>query len=240
MTFPFPVVLNGHEWGNSLWTDFTDKWDGATYLGSYTAGVIMPDWTLLFGSAGIAFVEAGIGGSISGQAFHHSNSDVVGSLDYYRWDATPSVNDIDALIGFSVVRSADPQQAAAGILAPWVAPNIMNYAALTRSTSLGNKLSIWSQNTGIPSTTDVPAGWSDLAWYWMRMNVSGPTIRAKYWLRGSSEPGSWLVTLVSGTPAGAGRAGVILGAESTLAGLSEQYVDFFSICTDGTPAWGPV
>lgn len=241
MTFPFPVMLNGHEWGNSLWTNFTDKWNGPTYLGSYTPAVMMPDWTQVVGAGATALVEAGVGGSISGQAFHHGNGVAVGFIDTYTWDAAPSVSNCDVLIGFTVVRSNDPQDIVAGIVAPFVASSTLNYAALRRSTSIGNKLGIWSQDGGLPSTADAAAGWSDLTWYWMRMNVSGSTIRAKYWLRGSSEPGGWTTTLSSGTPPGSpGKSGVILGAESTTTGLSEHYVDFFSVCTDGTPAWGPV
>ena len=46
MTFPFPIMLGGYEWGSSTWTDFKDKWAADTYLGSYSTGVIMPDWTV--------------------------------------------------------------------------------------------------------------------------------------------------------------------------------------------------
>lgn len=234
-------MLNGIEWGNSIWTDFRDKWAGETYLGSYSAGSFMPDWSLVYGSGTATADIIAIPGAISGQAFRHANTESVGSVDMYRWDTLPTAVNMDVLMGGFVLQANDTSEKIVGPLATLSASSTFNGAYLNASDVLGDEFRIWSQNGGVPSVASLSAPWAPLVWYWFRINVNGSTIRAKYWQRGSTEPSGWTLTLPSGTaPSAPGRAGVIMSAEVTLGGPSSHYIDFFSVCMDGNPAWGPV
>ena len=90
-------------------------------------------------------------------------------------------------------------------------------------------------------TYDAAAGAADFAWaydtwYWLRLNVKGSQRRLKIWPRGSAEPASWGLAFV-GPGSASGYVGLTQWGSTT---TPYAYLDFFSVCTTGRPAWGPL
>ena len=70
----------------------------------------------------------------------------------------------------------------------------------------------------------------------MRVNIKGDIRAVKIWLRGDPEPDKWTFIGV-GPGLTTGYVGLAL-----VSGVTTKYCvcDFFSVCTTGRPAWGPL
>lgn len=230
-------MLNGRAWGNSIWTDFKDRWNGNTYLGSYSTGSFMSDWTLT-GTSLTSQVSA-VSGSISGQAYAHIASQSTGVQHTISWAEPPSVSNCDIIVGGRVLTNPSAPTDGFGILARDVAGGEFRSMLSGSSATPRNEIQLSSVNsvTSTVNSTDYAFSWSLNTWYWMRLNASGGTFRLKAWARGSTEPASWdIVWSPPFAQTAAGRTGVALGG----AIVSSQQIDFFSFCSDGNPAWGPL
>lgn len=230
-------MLNGRAWGNSIWTDFKDRWSGNTYLGSYSTGSFMSDWTLT-GTSTTSQVSA-VSGSISGQAYAHAAAQSTGVQHFVEWDEPPTVSNCDILVGGRVLTNPSAPTDGFGIIARDVPGGEFRSMLSGSSASPRSKVTLSSVNsvTSTVSSTEYAFSWSLNTWYWMRLNASGATFRLKTWARGAAEPASWDITwspLFAQTAAG--RTCVAFGG----AAISSQQIDFFSFCSDGNPAWGPL
>ncbi|MDQ0303797.1 hypothetical protein J2S75_002831 [Ancylobacter polymorphus] len=228
-------MLNGRAWGNSIWTDFKDRWNGNTYLGSYSTGSFMSDWTFL-GTAVTNQVSA-ISGSISGQAYAHAAAQSSGVQHYADWGAIPNTTNCDILVGGRVLSSAPAPTDGFGPFLRRNANGRMHAILSGSNTFPRSQVTLVSINLTNIYNTSFSFSWSTNTWYWLRVNASGGTLRAKLWARGAAEPSSWDATWAPFIPQNSsGDIGLILGAGAN----SSQQIDFFSFCSDGNPAWGPL
>ena len=230
-------MLNGRAWGNSIWTDFKDKWNGNTYLGAYSTGAFMSDWSVT--GTSVTSEVAAVSGSISGQAYAHSASQSTGVQHTLQWDEPPTVSDCDILVGGLVLANATAPTDGFGPKARDVPGGNIRAILSGSSISPRSEVSLTSVNsvTTTVNSTEYAFSWSLDTWYWMRLNASGGTFRLKAWARGTAEPASWDITWSPVfAQTAAGRTGVVIGG----AILSSQRIDFCSFCSDGNPAWGPL
>lgn len=234
-------MFSGNAWGTSIWTDFKDKWNGDTYLGAYSTGVIMPDWTHQPHTSAPTIAQvATLAGSISGQAFRHRGQNGAGTfVQPYTWNAVSAFTNGEVLIGVCV--TSLPGVAASrigGSILRWPNGVSATYRSghLTGGVTGGNTIGAWAQAGGIPNDSSVAYALSTNVFYWIRTKATGNLLQVRIWPRGTVEPGTWNTSLTSALTLGAGLCGVNAGIQN----LTEIYFDFFSVSTDGTPAWGPV
>lgn len=228
-------MLNGRAWGNSIWTDFKDRWNGNTYLGSYSTGSFMSDWSIN-GTSVTSQVNA-VSGSISGQAYAHVAAQSTGVQRFVEWGAIPNTTNCDILVGGRVLLHAPAPTDGFG---PFLRRNANGrlHAIITgTSPSPRSQVTLVSINLTNIYNTKYSFSWSTNTWYWLRANASGGTLRVKTWARGTPEPMSWGISWSPLIPQNtSGASGLILGAGAN----SSQQIDFFSFCSDGNPAWGPL
>lgn len=75
------------------------------------------------------------------------------------------------------------------------------------------------------------------AWYWVRLQVIGTTIRGRVWADGASEPSGWDISVTDTAISSPGAAGVSCGTVTSADSTYSQ----FGVGTDGDPApTGPV
>jgi len=234
--------------GTSTYTDF----------GSATAGSSPPGWgtaQALYsagGAASVLRVET-MADTISGKAVraYNSTSPAVNELQS-TFDTAGVVGDCDILVGFKMANGADtyPLQ----IMFKWgsttefqvggvrcdvsggIAQNSRIYYGYDNFTNIlivGGSIGSATHNVGSYGERLYP--WAYDTWYWMRMNLQGGYRRIKVWPRGAAEPPGWTLAFV-GPGVTNGRVG--LHMDGTPA--PKAYVDFFSVCAAGRPAWGPV
>lgn len=228
-------MLNGRAWGNSIWTDFKDRWNGNTYLGSYSTGSFMSDWTLS-GSAVTSQVSA-VSGSTSGQAYAHVAAQSSGVQRFVEWGAIPNTANCDILVGGRVLLNASAPTDGFGAFLRRNANGRMHAIMSGSSTLPRSQVTLVSINSRNIYNTSYSFSWSTNTWYWLRVNASGGTLKVKSWARGTAEPASWGASWSPLIPQNSsGDVGLILGAGAN----SSQQIDFFSFCSDGNPAWGPL
>ena len=231
MTFPFPVMFPVLAGGTtSIWTDFSE----------YTPGVFMPDWASYpsLGGPPTSIVAVAPGGSISGQALKvtGTGSLSVGESCAFTWSDVPLVADCEILLGVFVTQVVPAYRLIGGPIARFDLGTVRYVYAEAYGTTQ-DIYAIRAADGGSPVFASVnDAVWGTNLWYWMRHRSIGGTHEFKMWLRGTTEPAGWTVSLSSAIPAAAGATGF----HAATGNLSEQYWDFFSVSIDGTPAWGPV
>lgn len=228
-------MLNGRAWGNSIWTDFKDRWNGNTYLGSYSTGSFMSDWSI--NGTSVTSQVISTSGSISGQAYAHAAAQSSGTQHILLWNTLPSVSNCDILIGGRVIVTPPTPTDGFGAIIRRNANGYVRALFTGSSTFPRNIVGLLSINSANVYNTNYSYTWSLNTWYWIRINASGGTIKVKTWPRSSSEPASWGVTWSPLIPqTSAGQSGVLLAGAAN----SSQQIDFFSFCSDGNPAWGPL
>ncbi len=215
----------------SLYDDFS----GAT------AGSAPPGWTRRFQAAsGMAVVTNAVASALTGKAIRVTGGFGAPAASTYAeisFDAPGSaVTDCDILAGVRMVngpivfpmeimfrRSASATHQAAGLVCD-----------VSGGVASGQRM--W-----FGPTYDAAAGAADFAWaydtwYWLRLNVKGSQRRLKIWPRGSAEPAFWGLAFV-GPGSASGYVGLTQWGSTT---TPYAYLDFFSVCTTGRPAWGPL
>ena len=72
---------------------------------------------------------------------------------------------------------------------------------------------------------------SSSSWYWVRFRINGSSVKARYWLDGDTEPGTWDVDTTDSTYSTAGQVGVLAGSGSQI-----QDWRYFGVGTNGDTA----
>lgn len=207
------------------WTDF-----GGDTIGAAPAG-----FTVRYVAPSASLQVAAVAGSISGKGAWLNGSP--GAASHISWDAAGSaVADFDALMGFKLTGLST----FAPLAIMYRRASVTNYgfAGLLTAAYAGGVPSgqgLWfGSDFGAPvATADYP--WAVGTLYWLRVNIRGDQVRMRIWPRGEPEPRIWTLAFV-GPAAASGYAGLSIQAATS----AQWFVDFFSICTTGRPAWGPV
>jgi hypothetical protein len=211
----------------SIYTNFLNAYDGDTLIGSYSAGSLMPDWTRALGNAGAPSSNQVIAmaGTISGQAFRMVGSSGINSGAYYTWNYIAARQDSEILMSVYMDNN--------------IAAPISVGATLQRfqstATYLGVGATIVQGQCPVVGVNNGGKSYTTATWYWLRHKTSGSTAWGKFWQRGTPEPLSWDVTAPTGTPQ-TGLVGITFNYRTGITLRS----DWFSVSTDGTPAYGPV
>lgn len=236
MTFPIPPQIWAERPITSIWTDFTNAYDGKTLIGSYPAGAPMNDWTLLSSAnASVSFQVDSAPGSISGQAFHLVGGSNLNNSTYFTWDYIPAASDLDVLVGVKPVVLV-PGSTHAGAMAHVIQPApddpVQYRTAFIQS---GGAPLLSSSDTGGSDGASISNTVTAGQWYWLRLNIAGDAMKAKFWLRSDPEPSGWMNTLDTARAASPGGVGLLFNRRIT----SESLIDFFSVSLDGSPAYAP-
>jgi len=222
--------------GPALQADSTyDDFSGAT------VGAAPPGWTKRYqASTGMSLLTDSVASALSAKAIHCDyslgSSPSASTFAEFSLDAAGSaVGDCDILAGVRMVNG------------PIVFPVEIMFARSGAATHQAAGL-VCDVSGGVASgqrmwfgpTYDAAAGSADFAWtydtwYWLRLNVKGDQRRVKVWPRGSDEPAFWGLAFV-----GPGSASGYVGLTQWGATSAYAYLDFFSVCTTGRPAWGPL
>lgn len=207
------------------WTDF-----GGDTIGAAPAG-----FTVRYVAPSASLQVAAVAGSISGKGAWLNGSP--GAASHISWDAAGSaVADFDALMGFTLTGLST--FAPLAIMYRRASVTNFGFAGLLTAAYAGGVPSgqgLWfGSDFGAPvATADYP--WAVGTLYWLRVNIRGDQVRMRIWPRGEPEPRIWTLAFV-GPAAASGYAGLSIQAATS----AQWFVDFFSICTTGRPAWGPV
>lgn len=206
-----------------------------------TVGSAPPGWTRRYqATTGMAVVTNAVASALTGKAIRVTMGFGTPSASTYAeisFDAPGSaVTDGDILAGIRMVngpivfpmeimfrRSAAATHQAAGIVCD-----------VSGGVASGQRL--WFGPTYDAAAGAADYAWAYDTWYWLRLNVEGSQRRMKIWPRGTAEPAFWNLAFV-GPGSASGYVGLTQwGTTST----AYAYLDFFSICTTGRPAWGPL
>ncbi|UJX46646.1 hypothetical protein [Xanthobacter sp. YC-JY1] len=215
----------------SVYDDFSGATDGSA----------PPGWTRRFQAAsGMAVVTNAVASALAGKAIRVTGGFGTPAASTYAeitFDAPGSaVTDCDILAGVRMVngpivfpmeimfrRSASATHQAAGIVCD-----------VSGGVASGQRMWFGPAYDAASGATDF--AWAYDTWYWLRLNVKGGARRLKIWPRGSAEPSFWGLAFV-GPGSASGYVGLTQwGSTST----PYAYLDFFSVCTTGRPAWGPL
>ncbi|MFG1262367.1 hypothetical protein [Xanthobacter aminoxidans] len=206
-----------------------------------TVGSAPPGWTRRYqATTGMAVVTNAVASALNGKAIRVTggvSTPAASTFAEISFDAPGSaVTDCEILAGIRMVngpivfpmeimfrRSAVATHQAAGIVCD-----------VSGGVASGQRL--W-----FGPTYDAAAGAADFAWaydtwYWLRLNIKGDQRRLKIWPRGSAEPTFWSLAFV-GPGSASGYVGLTQWGSTT---TPYAYLDFFSVCTTGRPAWGPL
>lgn len=234
MTFPIPPQIWTQRRNTSIWTDFTNAFDGETLIGSYPVGGPLADWT---GSGGsYSNSVAALAGTISGQAVYLVGTAATGNSGFVTWNAIPPVADVEVLQGIAVdVVWASPAARCAGSILRCKDAN--NFAMITLFDGASrDNVDFFVVNAGTVVSDTPLFSWSIGVWYWVRTQAAGDLYRIKAWPRSAPEPQDWTATYVTAHQPGPG----LVGMASSSRYASRIVCDFFSVSTDGTPAYGPI
>lgn len=246
MTFPIPPQIWAERPNTSIWTDFTNAYNGETLIGSYPVGALMADWSHPSGSPDIAAVAVHPG-AISGQAFRHADSTSTGRNTVFLWGyaGLSAVLDFDVLLGVLVVSTQDGGELAVPQGGNIVArrgsieagSHSVQGLGLTGAANLRDRAEISESSPAgfVSSTPTMPFLWDLSRWYWQRFRGEGGEYMLRRWPRGEPEPTVWHNTLSGGALLTPGQVGIYASNR----GHAEQYFDFFSVSLDGRPAYGP-
>lgn len=203
-----------------------------------TVGAAPPGWTRRYQAfSGNSVLTASLSGSISGKAIHvyWAGTDP-GNLVETTFDAPGSaVTDCDILAGLYMTNG--PVEYAASLMFRRSAVNTHQEAGLFTDVVSGAAV---DKRIFFGPTIDDAAGaalfdWAYDTFYWLRLNVRGEQRRMKIWARGAAEPAFWTLSFV-----GPGSASGYVGIAMVGTPVTYAHLDFFSICTTGRPAWGPL
>lgn len=210
----------------SIWTDFLNAYDGSTQIGSYSTGVMMPDWTRAVGSGAPASNQVvSMAGTVAGRAFRMVGSTGINQTAYFTWNYVGTHQDAEILMSMYI---ENVYAAPTNIGGP-------RQRFVSVSGALGTAASIINGSCPTVGTANGGKSYAADTWYWVRFRTNGTTVQGKFWQRGTSEPSSWDATATISTST-TGAAGLAFNYRSDI----EWRTDFFSISTDGTTAYGPV
>ncbi len=206
-----------------------------------TVGSAPPGWTRRYQAAGgMAVVTNAVASALTGKAIRVTGGFGTPAASTYAeitFDAPGSaVADCDILAGVRMVngpivfpmeimfrRSASATHQAAGLVCD-----------VSGGVASGQRM--WFGPTYDAAAGAADVAWAYDTWYWLRLNVKGSQRRLKIWPRGSAEPGFWGLAFV-GPGSASGYVGLTQWGSTT---TPYAYLDFFSVCTTGRPAWGPL
>lgn len=207
---------------------------------SSTAGAAATGWVERTGRLGFSLRVEALSGSISGKAAKGRTNISNDGTTYALASLTAAgsaVGDCDILVGMMLPSSVSAFPTAAAFKCNSGGTNFQMGGVLndiSGGVAVDNRLFVG------PDASSPPAekfyDWSYGDWYWVRVNVSGGRRAVKIWARGDAEPVAWNLIGV-GPGLSTGYVGVYLPATST---TPFAWVDFFSVCTTGRPAWGPL
>lgn len=225
----------------STYTDFKNAYAGTTLINTYPIGSLMNDWTAIpsTGTPSAAQVVA-FAGAISGQAFkYQAATSSAGSIAKILWNYVPVVQNVEVLVGFRVAQafSSVPRSNGGSIRDNGqILTALRTDVFCSGGSSLRNllQLEVYGSSTFEQPTASIT--WSLNTWYWIRLQGIGSNYKAKMWARSASEPSVWTIEYTSANNNNTGKVGFVCGERTT----SESYTDWFSVSTDGTPAYGPV
>ncbi|MFG1349103.1 hypothetical protein [Xanthobacter autotrophicus] len=232
----------------STYTDF-----GTATVGSAPAGWTTRQELHSAGGAASTLRVDTVADATSGKAVraYNSTSPTVNELQS-TFDAAGVIGDCDILVGFKMVNGPDtyPLQ----VMFKWgsttdfqvggvrcdvsggVAQNSRIYYGYDNWTDIliaGGTIGSATHNVGSYGVRLYP--WAYDTWYWLRMNLQAGYRRLKVWPRGSAEPQGWTLAF-AGPGVTTGRVGFHMPGTPT----AKTYVDFYSVCASGRPAYGPV
>lgn len=219
--------------GPALEADSTyDDFSGAT------VGSAPPGWTRRYQAvSGNTIVTASVAGSISGKAIRVQKSFAdPANIVETSFDAPGSaITDCDILAGLYLTNG--PIQYAASLMFRRSGSNLHQEAGLV--CDVVSSVAVDQRIFFGPAFDDAAGAalfdWAYDTWYWLRLNVRGDQRRMKVWARGDAEPALWRLSFV-----GPGSASGYVGIAMVGVPTAYAYLDFFSICTTGRPAWGPL
>ncbi|QJP13675.1 hypothetical protein G3545_08410 [Starkeya sp. ORNL1] len=231
MTFPIPPQIWAKRPITSLWTDFTNAYNGKTLIGSYPVGVSPSGWTSS-GTTGFTTDIVALGDTTSGQALRVRGAATTGNSGSLIWDHIVPAFDVEVLMGVYV-------DATGGTVASRQIGSVIRRSSATDSVIFAlfdstdrDQIEI---NIGPISPSYAVFSWQLGTWYWMRMRSQGDDYVARVWRKVDPEPSAWTATLTDSSLTLPGQIGVS-GSSRTPALI---YCDFFSVSLDGTPAYGP-
>lgn len=214
----------------SLYDDFS----GAT------AGSAPPGWTRRYQTAtGLNVATNAVASALTGKAIRVTGgfgSPTASTFAEISFDAPGSgVTNCDILAGARMING--PIVYPFEIMYRRSASNVHQAAGLVCDVSSGvaSGQRMWFGPTYSNASGSVDYPWLYDTWYWIRLNVRGDQRRMKVWQRGTPEPKNWDIAFV-GPGSAAGYVGLTQWASNT----AYAYMDFFSVCTTGRPAWGPL
>lgn len=206
-----------------------------------TTGGAPPGWTRRYqASTNMNLVAEAVTGALSGKAIRcsHSFTSTPSASVYAEFTldaAGASVADCDILTGVRMVNGPivfpfEIMYRRSGIAIHQAAGLVCDV-----SSGVASGQRMWFGPTYDDASGSTDFQWLYDTWYWIRLNVRGDQRRMKVWQRGTPEPKVWNIAFV-GPGSSAGYVGLTQwGAASPYA-----YMDFFSVCTTGRPAWGPL
>lgn len=229
--------------GPALQAESTYDDFAAATVGSAVSGWTIRAQTITSGgvtttTTGNQLLAASVAGSVSGKALtvYRAAGATAGMMVESSFNAPGSaVADCDILAGLRLVNG--PLQYPANLMFRRSALAIHQEAGLVCDVSGGAAI---DKRVYFGGAFDDPAGvaaieWAYDTWYWLRLHVKGDQRRIKLWERGTDEPAIWTLAFV-GPGSTSGYVGTTMTGDST----ARAYLDFFSICTTGRPAWGPL
>lgn len=233
MTFPIPPQIWAKRPITSIWTDFTNAYDGTTLIGSYAVGAPPGDWTGSGGSysGGIAARA----GTVSGQVMQLIGTAATGNSGSFTWNAISPVADVEVLQGICVdLVWGSPAARCAGSVLRRVDGN--NFATITLFDGANNdNVDFFIGGAGTFEGETPLFSWAIGVWYWVRTQAIGDDYRIKVWPKSDPEPPAWTATYTTALQPGPGLVGIASSSRSA----SRVVCDFFSVSTGGTPAYGP-
>ena len=155
------------------------------------------------------------------------------------WDdiGTPS-GDIEVLAKVSWDASGSSDHGRVFVRGGGSAGTEYGYFITFQDASTSVLLAEYNNGTAYTRDTDSSVSLTYNQWWWVRIGVSGNTVRAKYWKDGASEPGSWMLTYDNtSSPITSGWVGV--GQNGTTTTTPSTFCDWFSVITGSGTAPDP-
>ncbi|HEQ98798.1 MAG TPA: hypothetical protein ENO22_05605 [candidate division Zixibacteria bacterium] len=210
-------------------TDFSDS--------GYSDGNPPPDWSETWDSGYFTWtIEAASGEPVSGSSFGDmvlkGDASVIGVAHALTWDDVGTPADVD-LKGRVMPTYAG--QRVTGLVARASTDSNGKQGYFLALDVYGNILSLRKIEDGLLYVLeDFDLDTEDVVprkkieedfWYWLRLYVSGTTLRAKVWRDGEDEPASWMIDTTDSAHA-SGAVGVYASYDS--------YFDWFGVGTAGS------
>lgn len=124
---------------------------------------------------------------VTGPYAGYNTTTFANQYDFLTWDTVGSVSGDVEIVGlFRFTNDSFP----GGVALHVQSGSTSGYVGMF--TFSGDVPAIWLVNSGSDSSLDSDTGtYSVDTDYWIRLQITGTTVRARYWADGGSEPGTW-------------------------------------------------